>query len=58
MRSASIDTTTFWIGPAGHGPLKVIRRPSYEIPFAASWCQTMSGSGTLTVGAMRTSASR
>ena len=25
MRSASIVTTTFWIGPAGQGPLKVMR---------------------------------
>ncbi len=28
MRSASIATTTFWIGPAGQGPWKVMTRPS------------------------------
>ena len=28
IRSASIVTMTFWIGPAGHGPRNVIRWPS------------------------------
>ena len=49
---------TFWIGPAGHGPLNVIRRPSYEIAFSPSRCQTMSGSASVTSGEIRTSARR
>ena len=58
MRSASIATITFWMGPAGQSPVNVIRHPSYAIAFSPSWRQTMSGSATVTSPETRTSASR
>jgi len=45
---ASIATTTFWIGPAGHGPWNVILRPSPAMALSPSWFTTMSGSDRVT----------
>ena len=51
-------TTTFWRGPAGHGPSKRMAWPSKLTALSADWSQTMSARSSVKSVETRTSVSR